>query len=105
MKVSRKTLRLKFKPFFESPLHPETVWKILPPRLMISDNRFKPWVYGVDGKWLKRQGVVLVHRDVTNGENLYWSFHESESYQAYAKDLKKPIKIIRKRPFACRCCF
>jgi hypothetical protein len=89
--ISRPTLNNKFKPFFDHPLDPSEVWKILPPT--ITKNK-KPWVYGVDGKWLKRQGVVLVHRDVTHRENLYWSFHKSESYEALSDDLNKLTKLI-----------
>jgi hypothetical protein len=89
--ISRKTLSEKFTPFFDHPLDPSEIWKILPPT--ISKNR-EPWVYGVDGKWLKRQGVVLIHRDVTHKENLFWSFHKSESYEALSDDLNKLTKLI-----------
>ena len=68
-----KTLSLKFKPFFDNPLTPEEVWKIVPPRITFDK---KPWVYGVDGKWLRRSGIILIHRDLTHKENLFWSFHK-----------------------------
>lgn len=84
--VSRKTLSTKFKPFFDSPISPEALWQILPPT--IARNPKTKWVYGVDGKWLKRQGVILIHRDITHKENLYWSFWPSESSEAFNHDLK-----------------
>ncbi len=84
-------MSLKFKPFFDHPLTAEEVWKIIPPK--ISTNN-KSWVYSVDGKWLKRNGVILIHRDVTNKENLFWSFHKSESYEALHEDLIKLSRLI-----------
>lgn len=45
------------------------------------------WVYSVDGKWLRRSGVILIHRDVTHHEVLWWSYARSESYQAIGNDL------------------
>lgn len=89
--ISRKTLSGKFKPFFDHPLTAEEVWKIAPPT--ITKNK-GPWIYGVDGKWLKREGVILIHRDVTHKENLFWSFHKSESYQALFEDLTKLSRLI-----------
>jgi hypothetical protein len=83
-KISRKTLSLRFKPFFDHPLTAQEVWKIIPPRIARSTD---PWVYAVDGKWLRRHGVVLIHRDLTNKENLFWSFHKSESFEALNQDL------------------
>jgi hypothetical protein len=77
-------LGLRFKVFFASPLPPEVVWVLLPPKLLSSAGE---WVYGVDGKWLHRAGVILNHRDITNGENLWWSYHPSESFDAYHSDL------------------
>lgn len=84
--ISRKTLSKKFKPFFDHPLTAQEVWKISPPKIATSGD---PWVYGVDGKWLKRQGVILIHRDVTHRQNLFWSFHKSESFTALEDDLTK----------------
>lgn len=89
--VSRKTVSQTFKPFFDHPLTAEEVWKMSPPTIAKSKE---PWIYGVDGKWLKRDGVILIHRDVTHKENLYWSFHPSESYGALQKDLTKLSKLI-----------
>ena len=84
--IDRKTLRVRFKAFFDLPLSAEIVWKLLPPKLLSSGL---PWIYGTDGKWLKRKGVLINHRDVTNGENIWWSYHPSESYEAYHQDLLK----------------
>lgn len=50
---------------------------------------------GIDGKWLRRQGVVMIYRDITNKTNLYWSFHSSESYEAMKKDFEKLNLIIK----------
>ncbi len=90
-KISRQTLSRKFKPFFDNPLTAEEVWRIVPPKIATDKN---PWVYGVDGKWLRRNGVVLIHRDITNKENLFWSFHTSESWLALDEDLTKLSRLI-----------
>lgn len=87
--ISRPTLSVKFKVFFDLPLSAETVLKLLPPKLLSSGL---PWVYGTDGKWIRRKGVIMNHRDVTNQENLWWSHHKSESYEAYHQDLE-PLSI------------
>lgn len=92
-KISRKTLSNKFKPFFDHPLTAQEVWKITPPKITTHMN---PWVYGVDGKWLRRQGIIFIHRDITNKENLFWSFHKSESYEALNQDLTKLSDLISK---------
>lgn len=52
------------------------------------------WAYGVDGKWLKRQGVFIIHRDITHKENLFWSYHLSESYAAFHQDLIQVTKLL-----------
>lgn len=54
-----------------------------------------PWVLGIDGKWLRRNGVLLIHRNITTGENLYWSFAPSESYLALYQDLEALIALPR----------
>lgn len=33
--------------------------------------------------------MVLIHRDVTKGTNLYWSFHSGETYRAYDTDIQQ----------------
>jgi len=88
--ISRPTLSLKFKPFFDLPLPSEVVWKLLPPKLLSSNL---PWVYGTDGKWFHRNGVILNHRDITNRENIWWSEHTGETRDAYHQDLLKLSKI------------
>lgn len=89
--VSRPTLSASLGWFFSQSLSAAQVWEVLPPRLS------SPWVYGVDGKWLKRLGVFLLHRNITTKENLYWSFHPSESYQALRLNLTNLIELLRNR--------
>lgn len=86
-RVSRTTLSLRFKIFFDHPVSPEVLWKIFPP------NFSRPWVYAVDGKWLRRQGVFLIHRNITSKENIYWSYAPSESYLAYYRDMETITKL------------
>ncbi len=52
------------------------------------------WVYGVDGKWLRRQGVIIIHRNITTKEIIYWSYHKSESYGAFDIDLNHLVKAM-----------
>jgi len=85
---SRKTLSVRFKLFFSQPLLCDEVWEILPPDLS------SPWTYGVDGKYLKRQGVFIIHRNITTKENLYWSFHSNETYLALHSDLVRLTELI-----------
>lgn len=87
----RKTVSLCFKVFFDNPLSPAQVWQVLPPDL----NR--SWVYGLDGKWLERKGVFIIHRNFTTKENLYWSFHPSESYVALHHDLEALTELLDKQ--------
>ncbi len=82
--VSRPTLSKKFLLFLGKPLPLEKLWEVVTPMCMRSDL---PWVLGIDGKWLRRKGVVMIYRDVSRGENLFWSYHSSESYQALHTDL------------------
>lgn len=83
-------MSLQFKIFFNKPISPVDLWEILPPKITGGDK----WVYGVDGKHLHHDGVFLIHRDVTNKENLFWSFQKSESYQALETDLKILAKLV-----------
>ena len=89
--VTRVTLSVRFKIFFDHPIPPEKLWIVFPPKIVLSKT---DWVYGTDGKFLHRDGVFLIHRDVTNGENLYWSFWKSESYFAFDSDLKVLSRLI-----------
>jgi len=90
LKVCRDTLSGRFRVFFDSPFNPIDLWKVLPLKI----SRGGKWIYGVDGKHLHRQGVFLIHRDVTNKENLFWSFWPSESYLALETDIKTLIELI-----------
>lgn len=86
--ICRWTLSVRFKVFFNKPLYYDEVWKVLPPKLV------NPWVYGVDGKWLKRQGVFILHRNITTKENLYCSFHLGETYSALSSDSLRLTELI-----------
>ena len=89
--ISRPTLGGKFKVFFDKPLLPGVVWNILPPIITTNTD---PWVLGIDGKWLHRNGVVIIYRDVTNKQNLFWSYWPSESYAAFQKDLEQLTHLL-----------
>lgn len=89
--ISRPTLGGKFKIFFDKPISPDLVWNVLPPKISVST---KPWVLGIDGKWLRRKGVVIIYRDVTHQENLFWSYWPSESYTAFQVDLEKLTHLL-----------
>lgn len=93
-KVSRPTLSVKFRIFFNKPLSCQSVWQALPPRLTNQTTKESGWVYGVDGKWLKRQGVFIIHRDITHRENIFWSYLPSESYAAFHDDLTKLTRLL-----------
>lgn len=80
---AERTLARRYAQFLDHPLTAKEVWHILPPE---TDTILQPWVYGCDGKWLGRVGVFFIHRNVTNKENLFWSFMTSESYEAIGKD-------------------
>lgn len=45
------------------------------------------WVYAYDGKWVGRSPVLIIHRDVTHKEILWWSVARSESRSAVHEDL------------------
>ena len=89
---SRKTLYRTFKCFFDNPPRSQEVWQILSPKF----NK-KNWTYGVDGKWLKRQGVFILHRNITDKVNLYWSYWKNETYTALHTDLQELTKILEKQ--------
>lgn len=80
--ISRTTLFHRFKIFFNNPISPDIIWNLFPPDFS------KPWVYAVDGKWLRRQGVFIIHRNITTKENIYWSYAPSESYLAFYRDME-----------------
>lgn len=89
--VTRVTLSVRFKVFFDHPVPPEKLWIAFPPQIVLSKT---DWIYGTDGKFLHRNGVFLIHRDITHGENLFWSFWKSESYFAFDSDLKVLSRLI-----------
>jgi len=69
--ISRPTLSKKFKVFFDRFVSPGEAWRVLPPTLVKTND---PWVLGIDGKWLRRNGVVMIYRDITHKENIFWSY-------------------------------
>lgn len=92
MFLSRKSIWRKFKPFFcYSPTSFNSLFLLKDKRLLNDRNG---WVLGIDGKWLHRAGVVMNYRDVTNRENLYWSWHLSESYEAISADFQRLLPVI-----------
>ena len=93
--VSRATLSRKFKVFFENHPHPIFIWKISPPLIT---KLGAPWVYGFDGKWLGRGTVILIHRDVTNRQTLWWSMAASESIAAFSSDIRPFSHITKNNP-------
>ena len=56
---------------------------------------YKTWVIGINGKWLRRQEVIMIYRNVTNKVNLYYSYRPSKSYDSIEKDFEKFIPIIK----------
>ena len=78
--ISRTSLWRKFKPFFSYKPTPQDSAFLLPKNASI--DKPKPWVLGIDGKWLRRKGVIMIYRNVTSKINLYWSYHFSESCEA-----------------------
>ena len=69
--INRPTLGKKFKVFFDRFVSPGEAWRVLPPTLAKTND---PWVLGIDGKWLRRNGVVMIYRDITHKENIFWSY-------------------------------
>lgn len=80
--VSRKTVSQTFMVFFEHPLSAASVWQIFPPSFS-SD-----WTLALDGKWLRRHGVVMIYRNLTDKTTLWWNWWPSESYAALHTDLQ-----------------
>lgn len=79
---SRTTLWRRFLPFWDIVISPKEVNKLFP----LKHKEGEIWVLGLDGMWLHRFGEVMIYRDVTSGENLYWSWVSSESYQNLSDD-------------------
>jgi len=91
--LSRKSIWRKFKSFFNYLPTPEDSLFLI--KKYIDGESNLPWVLGVDGKWLRRQGVMMIYRDVTKKVNLYWSYHFSESYEAIEKDFNRLRAIMK----------
>jgi len=51
---------------------------------------------GLDGMWLHRFGVVMIYRNVSSGENLWWSWQKSESYQNLTEDFYQLFLLVEK---------
>lgn len=93
--ICRKTLSEKFKVFFDKFVSPLEAWRLLPPTLTTSQGL---WTLAIDGTWLHRNGVVMVYRDVTHHQNLFWSYHPSESYEAIGADLNTLTTLLEDHP-------
>jgi len=91
--LSRKTIYRRFKPFFDYLPLPEDSLFLLEEKHLRKGVDI--WVMGIDGKWLHREGVVMIYRNVTGKINLYWSFHLSESYDSIRIDFEKLALIIK----------
>ena len=101
--VCRKTLSVKFKVFFDRFVSAKYVWRVLPPTLTktnVDTDISDPWVLAIDGKWLHRNGVVMIYRDITHSENIFWSYHTSESYSAIYSDLEVLVGLLTERDYA-----
>jgi len=84
LKLSRQELSTRFNWFLTLPPAPELINRVVLPQAAAT---VQPWVYGFDGKWLGRNLVLLVHRDVIHKETLWWSVATSENMVAVYRDL------------------
>lgn len=91
--LSRTTLWRRFKPFFNYSSVPEDSLFLLAEAGIMND--VFGWALGIDGKWLHRQGAVMIYRNITKSTNLYWSWHPSESYDSIREDFIHLLPIIR----------
>lgn len=71
------TIYTAFLPFLTRPPSPELVLRVVPPTARCGTS--VPWAYGLDGFWFHRDRIVLLQRDVTHKETVWWSLHLSES--------------------------
>lgn len=71
------TIYTAFLPFLTQPPSPELLMHVAPP--VATRGTASAWAYGVDGFWFHRDRIVLLQRDVTHKETLWWSLHLSES--------------------------
>lgn len=77
--------------FFDKSVSAVEAWRLLPPTLTTSQE---PWVLAIDGTWLHRNGVIMIYRDITHGENLFWSYHSGETYTAIQENLQALTEIL-----------
>lgn len=85
LRVSRQETSTRFHQLINQPLTPIELIRLFPPKCL--SPRSKPWTLGYDGKWLGRTVVLVIERDVTHRENLWWSDHPGETMVAVATDL------------------
>jgi hypothetical protein len=83
------TLFRQFKPFFDHPLSAIEVFKTLP------INLSQKWILGVDGKWLKRNGVFMNYRNITDKVDIFWKDSKSESYETIDSDFGQMDSLIK----------
>jgi len=77
--VSRQTWSQRCAWFLASPPTPAEIASLVPLSCMTLGN---VWVYAYDGKWVGRSPVLIIHRDVTHKEIIWWSVARSESRSA-----------------------
>lgn len=83
MKSHAIQCHVRFNRSLRTLLPPQDIWEVFPPV-------FSPvWVISIDGKWLRRFGVILIYRNATDGHVLWWSWAPSESYSALGADMAK----------------
>lgn len=87
-----------FLPFLVRAVDPTLVWRALPPRA--ASPRGGRWCVSVDGKWLHRQRVALIYRDVTRRETLWWAFPLTESENALTDGMEELIAKLTVLPGA-----
>jgi len=69
--------------FLLNPIPQSIAWDLFPPQFS------KNWILGLDGKWLRRKGVVMIYRNITDSCDLWWNLWPSESYLALITDLQE----------------
>lgn len=84
LQISRQELSSRFRWFLTLPPSPKLISLIAPPQCLKQSD---VWVYGYDAKWLGRFPVLIIHRDVTHKETLWWSVAKHENKSAVSEDL------------------
>lgn len=82
--MSRQELSGRFRWFLTLPPSPELISWVAPPSCLQPTTL---WVYGYDAKWLGRSPALVIHRDITHKETLWWSVAKHESRSAVYEDL------------------